>query len=405
MILARRTPGEPLAALALVLMGWVGLRAVAWELALDANVQDVAASPAPAPQPHHVSPKSASRRAPVGTALVHVGNGGVTDPADMPRVAPARSFVPTPLLAPLQPVPAPSVAPLRDPATLGPQPVPAAPQPLAIGQSPAVGQPLPANRIAVAGGHQMLWIAATALLPFPPLGLRSAPAAQSAAPPAAVTTSRWSGDGWLLLRRGNGTIAPGPSVGSYGASQAGAVLRYRLISGDPHRLNAYVRGTGALNGSREQQVALGLAARPLARIPVTAMAELRGQRDGSGQHLRPALALVTELPPQKLPLGFTGEVYVQGGYVGGRYATAFIDGLARAERPVTNLGKFRLRAGAGAWGAKQRGAARLDVGPTASVTFRLADTASARLAADWRFRVGGDAKPDSGPALTLSAGF
>ena len=40
-----------------------------------------------------------------------------------------------------------------------------------------------------------------------------------------------------------------------------------------------------------------------------------------------------------------------------------------------------------------------DVGPTAAVTFRLGD-ARGRVAADYRFRVAGDAEPSSGPALT-----
>jgi hypothetical protein len=128
-------------------------------------------------------------------------------------------------------------------------------------------------------------------------------------------------------------------------------------------------------------------------------------RDGGGERLRPAVMLVTELPPQRLPLGFTGELYAQAGYVAGRTPTGFVDALARAERPVADLGSFRLSAGGGAWAAKQRGAARVDVGPTASVSFHLAGTASARVAADWRFRVAGQSKPDSGPALTLSAGF
>lgn len=391
MMLARRRPGEPLVALALILTGWVGLRAFAWEAARhDA-----------APQLAVPAPDSAVAMLPPRRPAAPPARW-----AAAPGLSAAR-----PLLPLRSPAPSVEVAPLVLAPASGPESGAASGPASAAGGAPQVAPPAPApftaplpprNRIAVAGGHQMLWLAATALLPFPPMGLRTAPPAARA---PTATPSRWSGDGWLLIRRGDGTIAPGPLVGTYGASQAGAVLRYRLVADDPHRLAAYLRGTAALNGTREQQVALGLTARPLPRLPVAAMAELRVQRDGVGEHVRPALALVTELPPQRLPLGFTGELYVQGGYVGGSYASAFVDGLARAERPLASVGAFRLRAGGGAWGARQRGAARLDVGPTASVTVRLADTASARLAADWRFRIAGDARPGSGPALTVSAGF
>jgi hypothetical protein len=280
--------------------------------------------------------------------------------------------------------------------------------PLAL--TSARSNPLPAAEVGanrqtlVAGGHQLLWLAAAAMLPLPAdVAARFA----AAPPPRTASPPRWSADGWVFLRRG-GVPVTFPRLsggGTYGASQAGAVLRYRLALDDPHRPTVYLRGAGALNGTREQEAALGLAARPLAGFPVAAMAEVRLTRNAQGTSARPALALVTELPPQRLPLGFTGEAYVQGGYVGGRGGTAFVDGLLRAERGLVDLAGAEVKAGAGAWGAKQRGASRLDVGPVAAVRLRLGDTASARLEADWRFRVAGKAHPGSGPALTLSAGF
>ncbi len=123
-----------------------------------------------------------------------------------------------------------------------------------------------------------------------------------------------------------------------------------------------------------------------------------------GPKLRPAAYAVTELAPFRLPFGASGEVYLQGGYVGGRFATAFVDGQARVERPLARVGETELRAGAGAWGGAQKGAARLDVGPTAALAFNLGE-ARGRLSADYRFRITGDAQPASGPALTISAGF
>ncbi|MEO6041100.1 MAG: hypothetical protein ABIP41_04300, partial [Croceibacterium sp.] len=75
-----------------------------------------------------------------------------------------------------------------------------------------------------------------------------------------------------------------------------------------------------------------------------------------------------------------------------------------AERTIVRRGDSAASAGVGVWGGAQKGATRVDIGPTADVTFRLGDTRG-RVAADYRFRVAGDAAPASGPAVTLSAGF
>jgi hypothetical protein len=262
-----------------------------------------------------------------------------------------------------------------------------------------------ASRIAVAGGHHALWLAATALLPLPPLGIAPAPRGAPAAAPA----RRWSADGWLLLRPNPaGTIAPGPLPGTYGASQMGAVIRYRLDTTSAHKPALYARAAAAIGKTREHEAALGFSARPLAAVPLVAMVEGRvNEGTGGKARVRPAIAVVTELPPARLPLGFTGEAYAQGGWIGGRQPTAFIDGLVRAERPVASFGPdLELHAGAGAWGAKQRGASRLDLGPVASLRVRLGDSGvNARVEADWRLRVAGRSRPESGPVLTVSAGF
>jgi hypothetical protein len=111
------------------------------------------------------------------------------------------------------------------------------------------------------------------------------------------------------------------------------------------------------------------------------------------------------MSPVDLPLRARAEFYGQAGYVGGNFASAFADGQVRVDRRVLQLGRGELRAGGGAWGGAQKGASRLDVGPTATLGMPVGDSAGARLGLDWRFRVAGNATPTSGPALTLSAGF
>jgi len=267
-------------------------------------------------------------------------------------------------------------------------------------------------------GHSLLLMAGLAQMEVPPVllayiqgarqiasGIPAAAPMLSPLPPRepAAAASRWSADAWLLLREDatSPLLAGGPS---YGRSQAGGVVRYRLAPASSLRPQAYWRASAALAGPREQEIAAGVSARPLAGVPVRLAVEARVGETDRGRRVRPAAFLVTEFPPLDLPLGARAEAYAQGGYVGGDYATAFVDGQARLDRPLARFGGTEVTAGAGVWGGAQKGAARLDIGPTAAVSFRLGD-ARGRVAADYRFRVAGDAEPSSGPALTLSAGF
>jgi hypothetical protein len=280
------------------------------------------------------------------------------------------------------------------------------------------GETLPARQ---AVGHELLLAAAFRHMELPPEVVAyfvasgrligPAPALTAGPPPISRTAARpaaagrrWTGDAWLLARNGtNGPLAAAEP--SYGRSQAGAVLRYRLAPESGHRPLAYLRTTRALAGPRESEVAAGLAARPLVGVPVSVAGEVRVSQGPARREIRPAAFAVTELPPARLPLGLRAEAYAQAGYVGGRFATAFVDGQARIDAPVTRLGSAaQVRVGGGVWGGAQKHAARLDVGPSASLSFRLGETQS-RVAIDYRVRVAGSARPRSGPALTISAGF
>lgn len=218
--------------------------------------------------------------------------------------------------------------------------------------------------------------------------------------------ARWSMDAWALIRKDGGKLpAAGTLPATYGASQAGSVLRYRLALNDPRQPTAYLRTTSTLGGLTETSAALGLSARPLPSVPIIAAIEGRLTQQGGSRRLQPAAMAVTAMPPLALPGALRAEVYAQGGYVGGRYATPFADGQVRVDRSVLHLGRAEARVGAGAWGGIQKGASRLDAGPGAVVSMPLTPKVFGRLAVDWRFRVAGNADPDSGPALTVAAGF
>ncbi|GGD99037.1 hypothetical protein GCM10011515_18610 [Tsuneonella deserti] len=142
----------------------------------------------------------------------------------------------------------------------------------------------------------------------------------------------------------------------------------------------------------------------MATVPVRIIAEMRLTSAVDGTEIRPGVLAVSELSPIALPLGLGAEGYAQGGWVGGRYATAFVDGQTRVTRQVAQEGAARVRVGAGAWGGAQKYAERLDVGPTVALDTSF-EHVSARLTLDYRMRVAGHASPGNGLALTLSTGF
>ncbi|MFN3552703.1 MAG: hypothetical protein ACK4UL_06300 [Novosphingobium meiothermophilum] len=233
------------------------------------------------------------------------------------------------------------------------------------------------------------------------------PPADEAAP--AKDDPRWSGDNWLLLRRGSGAAAQAPGVAAYGASQAGAIVRYRFGTGQQRESYAYLRTSLAINApGADKEIALGLGLRPQAALPLRVLAEARLQDTRQrAMEVRPVVTVITELPWQNLPLGLRAEAYGQAGYAAGRDATAFFDAQALVDRPLEGVLPRRqaLRIGAGIWTGGQKGAARLDAGPRASVRIDLGDGAPTRLALDWRFRIAGNASPGSGPALTIASSF
>lgn len=372
--------GQPIVVLSGVLACWTAARVLAWTF--GAAAPDAAIT-------------GAGAVAPVGAAQVAAKAIALASPKQAPReVNPA--YLAAPPAIPLAPA-------LQSPIELAPNPDAPAATPLSGQVAPHALEPArPRPNPTMAGGHQLMFMAALSMVPMPPELIPTRDGSQRRSTSLAP---RWSADGWVLLRRDAGLTSLAPSGGSYGASQIGAVLRYRLDRASPNKPSLYLRTSAALNGTREQDAAFGLSLRPLANLPVLALAEARVTRNALGTRVRPAAFVVTELPTAKLPLGLRGDAYVQAGYVGGKGASAFVDGQARIDAKLFNIGKTEMRAGAAAWGGAQQGASRLDIGPSASLSFRLEDTVGARLSADWRFRVEGRAAPSSGPALTLSAGF
>lgn len=209
--------------------------------------------------------------------------------------------------------------------------------------------------------------------------------------------SRWSGSFWLVARSGAG-LAPGALGGQLGGSQAGARLVYALDR--KHRVALVARVTTPL-GSGLREGSLGVEWQPT-KLPVRLVAEQRFAL--SAGHGGPAIGIVGGIGPVGIPLGFRLEAYGQAGVIRRADSEPYADGAVRIAHPLGQLGATRIDLGAGTWGGAQRGAARLDIGPSLGVTVPLGKQ-PVRFAFDWRQRVAGDAHPGSGPALTLGADF
>jgi hypothetical protein len=202
---------------------------------------------------------------------------------------------------------------------------------------------------------------------------------------------RWTASAWLLVRdEADAALAPG---GTLGGSQAGARLTYALGGGFALSGRAYL----PLRNPAGAELAGGIDWRPIRSLPVNLIAERRQRlgRDGRSAFGLTLYGGTSRALSPRVRL----DAYGQAGMVGLRSRDLFADGAVRVAR---RLGPVEL--GAGAWGAAQPGAARLDAGPSLSWRLPIPD-ANLRLQADWRFRIAGDAMPRSGPALTIAADF
>lgn len=214
--------------------------------------------------------------------------------------------------------------------------------------------------------------------------------------PATRGSSRWTGSAWLFVREeGGSALAPG---GTLGGSQSGVRVGYRLNASAAAPLALGGRFYSPLDDADAAEVALGVEWQPVPDVPARLLAE---RRQAIGRSGRSAFSLLAYGGVSDLAVAEAAslDAYGQAGIVGAKSRDLFADGSVRLSAPVDD--RRRLRLGAGVWAAVQPGAGRLDIGP--SLIVRLMPQVSVQ--ADWRFRVAGDAEPDSGPSLTLSTGF
>ncbi|OAN66010.1 hypothetical protein A7X12_14530 [Sphingomonas sp. TDK1] len=208
-------------------------------------------------------------------------------------------------------------------------------------------------------------------------------------------TQRWQGSSWIVFRPGRG-IGAAPGSGQIGGSQYGLRIAHALDT--RKQVAAYGRIAGPLRG-RGAEAAIGIEWRPSAaplRVALEQRVGLDGTRGG------PGIGLVGGV--DRAMAGFRLEAYGQTGVILRNRAEPYADGAARLIRPLPGARAAGWSIGLGAWGAAQREAQRLDIGPTLVRSLSIGGI-QARLALDWRQRVAGDALPGSGVALTLGSDF
>lgn len=231
------------------------------------------------------------------------------------------------------------------------------------------------------------------LVPYP---YGPVPAGVPVPPPAARQSgSRWSGSGWAILRSGGTRDVIGSRLGG---AQAGIRIAYAL--GSARRVALAARLTTPLEG-RGREAGVGVEWRPT-RLPVRLVAEQRIALDGGGGG--PMLGIVGGLDPTPVIGRIRLEAYAQVGGIARDGVEGFVDGAARLAHPLAQAGGVRVDVGVGGWGGAQRGTARLDIGPSLGIVVPVA-ARRLRLTLDWRERVAGNARPGSGPALSIGTDF
>lgn len=184
-----------------------------------------------------------------------------------------------------------------------------------------------------------------------------------------------------------------------GGSQAGLRLAYTI---DRSRRIALAGRVSTPLAGKGREAAIGLEWQPTSapvRVIVEQRVSLNGRRGG------PTVGLIGGVGPMSIARETSIEAYGQAGATAREGIETFADGAVRLAHGLFDIGRTQIDFGVGAWGAVQRGAARLDTGPSLSADVPIGRGAHARFSLDWRARIAGDARPGSGFVLTLGTDF
>jgi hypothetical protein len=228
--------------------------------------------------------------------------------------------------------------------------------------------------------------------------------------PVKKQNSALSGYFWLFARDGTSARSPvllstalRPGMAQYGGSQAGAILSLRLAGDQSRNISVYSRFSSSLAADRSNEMAIGSKLRPIKGLPISLYAEKRFLEGLKGQG-GVAVFAAGGTGPDKIAQNLFVETYGQAGYVFREDGSYFFDGSAAIKKRLATTGSGQISLGGAVWAGGQEGAQRLDIGPSLNIDVPMANVAT-RISVDWRQRVAGNAEPNSGIAVSLSASF
>ena len=226
---------------------------------------------------------------------------------------------------------------------------------------------------------------------------RTTPSTQSASNPIDWGGEVYAYSFWRFSTGSGSALAPGAQ---YGGSQSGIIGTVDPF-GAPDRGLSFVARASMTPDGDEREMAVGLRWRPSRIWPLTLSAERRFRADAPDRFAGYLAGGVNTLP---ISGRWSLDAFGQAGYVTGQSGGGFFDAHARITHPLITVSGVPLSAGAGAWAGGQKGAQRIDIGPTIGAKVDTGPT-SLRIQLDWRLRAAGNAEPKNGLALSVSTGF
>lgn len=212
----------------------------------------------------------------------------------------------------------------------------------------------------------------------------------------------WGGEAyaysfWRFSNGKGSALAPGAQ---YGGSQSGIIGTIDPFGAPDRGLSLLARGSMTPDGD-EREVAMGLRWKPASNWPLSISTERRFRANAPDRFAAYLAGGVDTLP---IAGSWSLDAFGQAGYATGQNGGGFFDALARTTHPLSKVSGVPLSAGVGAWAGGQKGAQRLDIGPTISAKVDIGPT-TVLIQIDWRLRTAGNAEPKNGLALTVSSGF
>lgn len=187
-------------------------------------------------------------------------------------------------------------------------------------------------------------------------------------------------------------------LSQYGGSQSAIIARFP-VKHTP--LTLLMRAAMTPSQPMIQEYALGASWRPDPQFPLDVILERQFRPNAAD---RMAAYTTIGLDKKKLPHGFTLSGYAQAGLLFDQDGGYFYDGNLHVDHPLIKRPHFETGIGLGVWTGGDHIAGRVDIGPSLHSDVML-NNVQFRISADWRFKIAGNSIPDSGPAITLSAGF